>query len=96
VVPPTCLQRVEGPLQSQRVVSVHAGWGHTLALCEGGAVYAWGYSAHGRLGFLSPDSRAAQHDAEAAAAAGSLAAGNVQARRFCIPELGPNFTFALG
>lgn len=53
------MQRVGGALASQRVVSVHAGWGHTLALCSDGSVFAWGYSAHGRLGFHPPTALAA-------------------------------------
>jgi len=85
---------VEGPLQSQKVVAVHSGWGHTLAMCADGAVYAWGYSAHGRLGFHSPTARAAQHDAAAAAAAaGALAAGDVQVSRRSIPSPCPDPNF---
>lgn len=41
------------PAERERPViisSVSAGWGHALALAEGGEVFAWGWPAHGRLG----------------------------------------------
>lgn len=37
-----------------RVVAVAAGMEHSLALTEGGEVYSWGTSEHGRLGHGSP------------------------------------------
>lgn len=40
-------------LQNKRIVQVKAGWGHALALSDAGDLYAWGYNAHGRLGFQS-------------------------------------------
>ncbi len=33
-----------------KVVSIAAGFAHSLALCEDGKVYAWGYNASGQLG----------------------------------------------
>eukprot|EP00854_Cymbomonas_tetramitiformis_P024189 gene24189-29370_t len=43
-------------LSGLNVVSISAGWGHTLCRTESGLVYAWGYSTKGRLGFEMPGS----------------------------------------
>ena len=45
---------VEGPLQGRRVVSVAAGWYHSMAVVEtaegGRELYTWGYGGFGQLG----------------------------------------------
>ena len=42
--------RVGGQLLAARVVQLAAGEQHTLALCEAGDVYSWGYGVDGCLG----------------------------------------------
>jgi alpha-tubulin suppressor-like RCC1 family protein len=39
-----------GVLAGKTVVSIAAGWGHSLVLCSDGTVVAWGYNSHGQLG----------------------------------------------
>jgi len=43
------LTRIDA-LKSKRIVEIAAGAEHSLAVCEEGNLYAWGCSAHGRLG----------------------------------------------
>lgn len=45
-------QRVEA-LAEKEIVQVALGWGHALARTNEGKLYAWGYSANGRLGFTA-------------------------------------------
>ncbi|CAG2168343.1 unnamed protein product [Oppiella nova] len=42
--------RVNGLLESCRIVSISCGHFHSMAVSDTGAVYSWGYNAHGQLG----------------------------------------------
>ena len=52
---------VEGPLRGKHVVSVAAGWGHSMAVVETAEgcreLYTWGNGRHGRLGHGSEDTK---------------------------------------
>ena len=42
--------RLPSPLGGERAVSVRVGFGHSLALTAGGAVWSWGDGDFGKLG----------------------------------------------
>ena len=41
---------ISGVLAGRKVVAVSAGTSHSLALCDDGALVAWGYNSRGQLG----------------------------------------------
>ena len=51
-VPERCLlpQQIEHPFFNIRIVSVHCGWDHSMAVTETGKLYTWGAGYHGKLG----------------------------------------------
>jgi len=43
-------RQIERAFYNIRVVSVHCGWDHSMAITEGGKLYTWGAGFHGKLG----------------------------------------------
>jgi alpha-tubulin suppressor-like RCC1 family protein len=56
-VPERCLlpHQIENPFYNTRVVSVHCGWDHSMAITEKGHLYTWGAGYHGKLGHGNTD-----------------------------------------
>ena len=48
----SCVQKQaeNGVEKAINILTISAGWYYSLALCEDGSVWAWGYNEHGQLG----------------------------------------------
>ena len=47
---PICLSNKENELKGKKIISISAGYGHTVAIDEEGKAYTWGYNEFGQLG----------------------------------------------
>ncbi len=49
-VVPVAVKTVGTPMDNKKIIQIHAGYYHSLALASDGTVYAWGQNTYGQLG----------------------------------------------